>query len=72
MTSEPSCGGRQGKRFSNDFNWQKARESLTYHPLHCGSEVRWSYRSSVIDHADVVVLPLPLIVVEWRKKKQQR
>ena len=45
---------------------------LSYHPLHCGLGVRWSYRSSVVDYADVVVLPFPLIVVEWRKKKQQR
>jgi hypothetical protein len=31
-----------------------------YHPSHFGSEVRWSYRSSVVDHADVVVLTFSL------------
>jgi len=48
---------------------------LPYHPLHCGSEIiefSASYRSSAVDHADVVVLPFPLIDVEGRKKKQQR
>jgi hypothetical protein len=58
---------------------RKFENLLPYHPLHCGSEVigftaifRWSYCSSVVDHVDIVVLPLPLIDVEWRKMKQQR
>jgi hypothetical protein len=57
----------------------KFENLLPYHPLHCGSEVigfsaifKWRYRSSVVDHADVAVLQLPLIAVEWKKKKQQR
>jgi hypothetical protein len=47
---------------------------LAYRPLHFGSEIfwfpatfGWSYRSSVVDYTDVGVLPLPLIIVEWRK-----
>ena len=57
---------------------RKFENLLPYHTLHCGSEVigntaifKWSYRSVVVDHADIVVLLLLLIEVEWRKKKQQ-
>ena len=56
----------------------KLENLLPYHTLHCGSEVigfsaifKWSYRSAVVDHADIVVLLLLLIEVEWRKNKQQ-
>ena len=77
MTSEPPCNGCEDKRFSNDFNWRKFENLIPYHTLHCGSEVigftaifKWSCRSAVVDHADIVVLLL-LIEVEWRKKKQQ-
>jgi hypothetical protein len=56
----------------------KLENLLPYHTLHCGSEVigntamvKWSCRSVVVDHADIVVLLLLLIEVEWRKKKQQ-
>ena len=56
---------------------RKFKNLSPYHTLHCGSEVigftaifKWSYRSAVVGHADIVVLLL-LIEVEWRKKKQQ-
>lgn len=50
---------------------QKFENLLPYHTLHCGPEVigftailKWSYRSAVVDHSDIVVLLLLLMEVE--------
>jgi hypothetical protein len=55
---------------------RKFENLLPYHTLHCGSEVigfsaifKWSYRSAVVDHADIVVLLLLLIKSRMEEKE---